>query len=284
MTTQQNPTAGPIHEWFGLSYTNYVVLNRTFLQSMPTEFQQRIVSCFEELSEAFAHVPQPDRYQVQAATEHIVGEMTEAQLAEAFIEADWYGGETPPKELTDAELAEWRAQYEQDRPDYYRIGDGEELDPNSRVLLPAPDPVPHYDRGRTYIEPRLPKPTAEELADATAPVQLRWGLDDVEYGDDDSVTVMLSDPARKPYWLELDAERAAVLRANLAGPEEQPGPDTLPAWLYQRFAGGVPAWEFLDDGDRAYWEHHAAAVRRAVERGGFKTSAPAAVPAAETGR
>lgn len=130
-----------------------------------------------------------------------------------------------------------------------------------------------------------PAPTAEELADATDPTLLRWGPDDVEYGDDDTITVMLSDLARKPYWLELDQELAAVLRANLVGPDgEQPGPDTLPAWLYRRFAGGVPAWEWLDDGDRTYWEHQAAAVRRAVERGGFKTPAPAAVPAAETGR
>lgn len=70
---------------------------------------------------------------------------------------------------------------------------------------------------------------ADEIADmlgpgvtegeAVEPVQLRWGLDDVQYGDDGTITVMLSDPARKPYWLELDRELAAVLRANLAGPD-----------------------------------------------------------------
>ncbi|MFE1950004.1 hypothetical protein ACFW9D_05980 [Streptomyces sp. NPDC059524] len=49
------------------------------------------------------------------------------------------------------------------------------------------------------------------------PTQLRWGLDDVMHGDDDSVTVVLSGPAREPYWLELDPERAAVLRDALAG-------------------------------------------------------------------
>jgi len=51
------------------------------------------------------------------------------------------------------------------------------------------------------------------------PVQLRWGLDDVQWGDDDSATVMLSGPDGEPYWLELDQERAAVLRQNLAGPD-----------------------------------------------------------------
>jgi len=50
--------------------------------------------------------------------------------------------------------------------------------------------------------------------------------------------------------------------------------DTLPEWLYQRFAviHGCPPWDTLDDGERAYWEHQAAAVRRAVARGGFKNA------------
>jgi hypothetical protein len=56
------------------------------------------------------------------------------------------------------------------------------------------------------------------------PIPLRWGLDDVMYGDDDTTIVMLSGPDREPYWLELDPERAAVLRQNLAGPSE-PQPD-----------------------------------------------------------
>jgi hypothetical protein len=38
------------------------------------------------------------------------------------------------------------------------------------------------------------------------------------WGDDDSVTVLLSGPNGEPYWLELDAERAAALREDLGGP------------------------------------------------------------------
>ncbi|MFJ9037431.1 hypothetical protein ACIRF8_12690 [Streptomyces sp. NPDC102406] len=53
------------------------------------------------------------------------------------------------------------------------------------------------------------------------PIQLRWGLDDVMYGDDDTTTVMLSGPGGEPYWLELDPERAAVLRQDLAGPDTE---------------------------------------------------------------
>ena len=57
--------------------------------------------------------------------------------------------------------------------------------------------------------------------EAPEPVLLRWGLDDVMWGDDDSVTVILSGPAGEPYWLELDPERAAALRENLAGPDSE---------------------------------------------------------------
>ncbi|MFE3386340.1 hypothetical protein [Streptomyces anulatus] len=58
--------------------------------------------------------------------------------------------------------------------------------------------------------------------DELEPVQLRWGLDDVMYGDDDTTTVLLSGPGREPYWVELDPERAAALRAALAGPDAPP--------------------------------------------------------------
>lgn len=51
--------------------------------------------------------------------------------------------------------------------------------------------------------------------------------------------------------------------------------DALPEWLYQRFdRQRVGAWSDLSDEDRAYWAHEAAAVRRAVARGGFKTPSP----------
>ncbi|WP_326700231.1 hypothetical protein OG909_24860 [Streptomyces sp. NBC_01754] len=56
------------------------------------------------------------------------------------------------------------------------------------------------------------------------PIQLRWGLDDVMYGDDDTTTVMLSGPSGEPYWVELGPERTAALRDALAGPAAPPAP------------------------------------------------------------
>ncbi|MFI5814921.1 hypothetical protein ACIA7S_28680 [Streptomyces sp. NPDC051643] len=71
---------------------------------------------------------------------------------------------------------------------------------------------------------------AEQRADGEAgkPTELRWGLDDVLWGDDDTVTVCLSGPVGEPYRLELDPGRTAALRQDLAGPpaeEEQPLPE-----------------------------------------------------------
>ncbi|MDX2846416.1 hypothetical protein PV377_47245 [Streptomyces ipomoeae] len=40
---------------------------------------------------------------------------------------------------------------------------------------------------------------AEALASTDDPTRLRWGLDDVMWGDDDSVIVMMSGPDREPY-------------------------------------------------------------------------------------
>ncbi|MDP5310444.1 hypothetical protein [Streptomyces poriferorum] len=63
------------------------------------------------------------------------------------------------------------------------------------------------------------------VLDGLEPVQLRWGLDDVMYGDDDTATVLLSGPGGEPYWVEMDPERTAALREALAGPEAQPATD-----------------------------------------------------------
>jgi len=127
-----------IHKHFGLSYTNYLVLPRTLLQSMPDEWQARFVSVLQELEDAFAHVPQADVYDVTAGKEDLLRDMTESELFAAGVEV-----------TGDDELGHG--------PDtkYHRISDGEELDGDSYGFRPGKDPVPHYNRGRARIEPRL---------------------------------------------------------------------------------------------------------------------------------
>lgn len=83
-----------------------------------------------------------------------------------------------------------------------------------------------------------------------------------------------------------DLSRLAV-EAHDTGTQQQDAAeshgDTLPAWLHQRFGTRGrygQSWDALSDDDRAYWEHHARAVRRAVDRGGFKPAPVAQQPVA----
>ncbi len=41
----------PIHEFFGLSYSNYLVLPRSVLQSMPKDWQEKLVCLVRRISE-----------------------------------------------------------------------------------------------------------------------------------------------------------------------------------------------------------------------------------------
>ena len=39
---------GPMHGYFGLSYSNYLVLHRSLIQEMPIEWQERMVSLLDD--------------------------------------------------------------------------------------------------------------------------------------------------------------------------------------------------------------------------------------------
>lgn len=53
-----------IHDWFGLTYANYLVLPRSILQSMPDEWQNRFVALLEALDEATMDIPMAPAYRV----------------------------------------------------------------------------------------------------------------------------------------------------------------------------------------------------------------------------
>lgn len=88
------------------------------------------------------------------------------------------------------------------------------------------------------------------------------------------ITEKLLDDAPTLAIQEIDAE---LSKWPLAIEPDQP--DTLPQWLYNRFGrymtdgiSPTPSWEDLEMDTQVYWVHQAAAVRRAVGRGGFKTA------------
>jgi hypothetical protein len=131
-----------VHTWFGLSYANYLVLPRTLLQSMPLWWQHRLTAMLDDLDEAFAHVPRAEAYQVTAAVEREVSDLTADEHTAAGITAaprcylDHDHGDG-----TDCEP--WMS---------WTDSQGRDLDPCERVLIPADDPVPAYNRGRTRVE------------------------------------------------------------------------------------------------------------------------------------
>lgn len=156
-----------IHTHFGLSYANYLVVPRSLLQSMPDEWQTRFTALLDQLHAVFRHVDQAEVYEVHAAIEREVCELDDTLMAALGITEDWYGGQQPPANTRwrrilgalrlvrpfESVLDEWQDEHET-TPVYYDR-DGNELEASSRVLLPIDDPVPHYNRGRTHIEPRL---------------------------------------------------------------------------------------------------------------------------------
>jgi hypothetical protein len=146
MTTTETPaqrTDGPIHGYFGLTYANYQVLHRTLMQSMPLDWQERMVACLGELEVAYAHIDTPEAFIVEPAVESSYGDLTDAQMVGLGVTRP----DSPDGDDEDGDL-----------PDVWYDRDGVDHQADDRVLVPVGiDPVPHYNRGRTYIEPVVAK-------------------------------------------------------------------------------------------------------------------------------
>jgi len=128
---------GPIHLWFGLSYSNYLVLHRTMMQSMPVAWQERAVALFDELDSAFPDLERTSRYIVEPARECEYGNLSPGERHALGVT---YSGDDD--------------EYPEDADDVYWDKFGGEHDPEESVLVPTGmDAIPHYDRGRTFIEP-----------------------------------------------------------------------------------------------------------------------------------
>lgn len=71
-----------------------------------------------------------------------------------------------------------------------------------------------------------------------------------------------------------EAERLVDEALKEEAQEVVPEQDTLAEWLYWRYSKSQlfedRDWSKLSEDDKAFWEHEATAVRRAVSRGGFK--------------
>ncbi|MFF4777652.1 hypothetical protein ACFY05_32975 [Microtetraspora fusca] len=143
-----------VHAWFGISYSNYLVLPRTLLQSMPDEWQNRFVTCLNQLHDAFNHVEQAECYNVEPATEREVSNLTTAELAQT--------GYTHQVDLCNCYSTESGGKVVHVPPTCphettYYDPTGNEVSPDHLVMVPTGrDPIPHYNRGRAFVRPNIP--------------------------------------------------------------------------------------------------------------------------------
>lgn len=135
METPDTPRS--VHEYFELSYASYLVKHRTLLQSMPADWQERFVALLEEFDAAFAHVEQADGYKVTAGQWAYIYECEPDALKAARISGPHNGGDDGDEGT-------------------YADAEGNELTENDYAFIPGREPVPHYQRGRAYVAPRLP--------------------------------------------------------------------------------------------------------------------------------
>lgn len=203
-----------IHDWFSLSYSNYLVVEPEVLDAMSEAWRDEFGEMLTQFERAFAHQAQPDRYWAQRGQYRAFGDLTEGELARLGIQAD------PVAELADDASADevdaWYTQraertFTYEGQTFYHDQEliiPEEADDDRivafRIVLPrtllqsmplhwqhrfvdlitqtAPvvkrlggqsayrvraqhwaggrweditDPVPHYGRGRTRVEPNL---------------------------------------------------------------------------------------------------------------------------------
>lgn len=59
-----------MHEWFGLSYSAYLVLHRVAIQTMPDEWQARLVALLDEMQERIDTSTFPSEFRVLAVDDH----------------------------------------------------------------------------------------------------------------------------------------------------------------------------------------------------------------------
>jgi hypothetical protein len=132
MSNRPSESVEPIHAWFGLTYTNYLVLPRAVLQSMPLKWQQQFVACLEELDEATGDLPTDSVYDVRVLAR-------EPELIHPPCEECDGAGEDDEGNKCE------RCGGEGDADDSPRHETAEEVGFK-------PDPIPHYNRGRTRLD------------------------------------------------------------------------------------------------------------------------------------
>jgi hypothetical protein len=128
-----------IGEWFGLSYSNYLVLQRSILQSMPQDWQHKFVRLLEEIDDRMGEEMSnlmPSNFCVR-----VLARETD------LVHPDCERCEGECTQVIDGDRI--------DCPDCNGSGkdyEGEMSYETPDVVGFVEDPIPHYNRGRTVID------------------------------------------------------------------------------------------------------------------------------------
>lgn len=146
-TTEQpyERTSGPIHGWFSLTYSNFLVLHRTVLQSMPVEWQDRMVELLEEMGAAYQHIEFPE-FEVTTVQDRYVNELSVQERDRLGVTCEERLDEDAPEGTTKDSPDWWKWVM-----DVYHDRDGNELHGGDHIGVPVPDPIPHYRHA--YLPP-----------------------------------------------------------------------------------------------------------------------------------
>lgn len=144
------PDDEAVHEWFELTYSNYLTLPRSLMQSMPGLWQSKMVALLDEMRAAFKHLEWPD-YKVDAGKWCYLSDLNDSTLDALGITSQCAGEDVTERKHDPSECCPGECIY------YDR--DGDQIDHHTAsVFVPGKDPMPHYNRGRTRV------PRAGQLA------------------------------------------------------------------------------------------------------------------------
>lgn len=137
-TTSVEREPRDIHDWFELTYSNYLVLPRSLMQSMPEAWQHRATALFDEMQAAFDHLQWP-QYKVLTGKWSYFDDLSDADRKQLGITS---GCDDEPDDSCDGPGHECE----------YFDAEGNEVDRHTASFFtPGPDPIPHYNRGRTHV-------------------------------------------------------------------------------------------------------------------------------------
>mgnify|MGYP006921281854 CR=1 FL=1 len=142
--------ATDIDTWFSLSYSNYLVLQRSILQSMPLEWQHRFTAIMDEMNDAMG----PEMQAMMPSNYFVAVLAREQELVyEDCDECEGSGIAVIEERWGLFNLRRHRIKI--DCPECE--GSGKDYDSGYRRETPeevgfVDDPVPHYSRTRTRID------------------------------------------------------------------------------------------------------------------------------------